>query len=116
MDLVEAIDSPAFQINAQIHQMAYTDLDVPTAIRAMGDRITLVHIADIAGSNPIVDPLAFMTPGQGRLDFGAVFTALKDIGYDGEVCMEPSPETLGDDVAAELRTGRELLEAKWRQV
>ena len=115
MDLVEAIDSPAFQINAQVHQMAYTDLDVPAAIRAMGDMIKLVHIADIAGFNPIANPISFMTPGKGKFDFVSVFKAFKDIGYDGEFCMEPSPGTLGDDVVSELRAGRELLEAKWMQ-
>jgi len=115
MDLVEAIGSPSFQINAQVHQMAYADLDVPTALRASGEMIKLVHIADVAGFNPLTDPVAFITPGRGRLDFVSVFRAFKDIGYDGEFCMEPSPHELGEDPVRELREGRELLEAKWKE-
>ena len=115
MDLVEAVGSPSFRINAQVHQMAYADLDVPAALRASGGMIKLVHIADVGGFNPLVDPVAFMTPGRGRLDFESVFRAFRDIGYDGEFCMEPSPHELGEDYVSELREGRELLEAKWKQ-
>lgn len=115
IDLVSAIDSTSFQINAQIHQMAYADLDVPAAVRAMGDMIKLVHIADVAGFNPLTDPVVFPTPGKGRLDFISVFRAFKDIGYDGEFCMEPSPSELGEDFLSELREGREFLEAMWKQ-
>lgn len=117
MDLVEAVNSPAFQINAQIHQMAYTDLDVAAAIRAAGDRIKLVHIADIVGVNPAVDPIAFVPPGKGRLDFAAVCKALKEVHYDGELCIEPRAETLeGTDFVSDLRAGRKLLQATWMRV
>ena len=115
IDLVEAVDSHSFKINAQIHQMAYTDYDVPAAIRASGDRIRLVHIADVGGFNRIMDTPLFMMPGRGKLDFVSIFRAFKDVSYDGEFCMEPQPETLlGRDVISELRMGKEYLEAKWR--
>lgn len=117
LDLVDAVDSPAFQINAQIHQMAYTDLDVAAAIRAAGDRIKLVHIADVVGFNAAVDPISFVPPGRGRLDFTAVCRALKEAHYDGELCIEPRAETLvGTDFVADLRAGRELLQATWTRV
>ena len=114
MDLVEAINSPSFQINAQVHQMAYTDLDVAASIRASGDMIKLVHIADVVGFNTVVDPISFITPGKGKLDFISIFKTFKDIHYDGEFCMEPRAETLeGKDFVSELREGREFLEAQW---
>ncbi len=117
LDLVEAVDSPAFQINAQIHQMAYTDLDVAAAIRAAGDRIKLVHIADVLGFNAAMDPISFVPPGKGRLDFAAVCRALKEVHYNGELCIEPRAESLvGTDFVADLRAGRELLEATWTRV
>ncbi|MCW4037655.1 MAG: sugar phosphate isomerase/epimerase [Candidatus Bathyarchaeota archaeon] len=117
MDLVEAVNSPSFQINAQIHQMAYTDLDVAAAIRASGDRIKLVHIADVVGFNTAVDLISFVTPGKGILDFASVLKALKDINYDGELCIEPQAQTLeGKDFVSELRAGRELLRATWMRV
>jgi sugar phosphate isomerase/epimerase len=115
MDLVEAVDSPSFQINAQVHQMAYSDLDVPSALRLSGEMIKLVHIADVAGFNPLTEPVTFPTPGLGKLDFTSIFKAFKDISYDGEICVEPSPQELGEDFINELRKGRELLEAKWEQ-
>jgi sugar phosphate isomerase/epimerase len=116
MDLVEAVDSPSFQINVQVHQMAYTDLNVADAIRAQGHMIRLVHIADVDGFNPITDPISFVMPGRGKFDFVAIFRAFKDVGYDGEFCIEPRAETFeGKDVIKELREGRELLAAAWRR-
>jgi sugar phosphate isomerase/epimerase len=118
IDLVNAINSPSFQIMAQIQTMAYTDLDLSASIRAMGDRIKLVHIADVPGFNPIVDRVLPMIPGKGKLDFLSIFKAFKAIGYDGEICMEPrpgSPGLIGKEVVSELSAGRKLLEAKWKQ-
>jgi sugar phosphate isomerase/epimerase len=114
IDLVEAVGSPSFQINAQVHQMAYTDLDVVDALRASGAMVKLVHIADVTGFNALLDPASFVTPGKGRLDFASVFRAFKDIGYNGEFCIEPRADSLeGKDFVSELRSGRELLEAEW---
>ena len=113
IDLVEAVDSPSFQINAQIHHMAFTDLDVSAAIRASGDKIKLVHIADVTGYNPIIDPISYVIPGKGKLDFVTIFKAFKDVGYDGEFCMEPSSTELGEQFLHELREGRKYLETNW---
>jgi len=112
IDLVEAIDSPSFQINAQIQTMAITDLDVPAAIRASGNMIKLVHIADVQGFNPLTESTSSVMPGKGKLDFVTIFKTLKDIGYDGEICIETG---LGKDYVSEMRKGREFLEAKWKQ-
>jgi len=53
-----------------------------------------------------------MLPGRGNLDFVAVFRALYDVGYDGEVCLEA---LLGDEYVSDLREGGEFLEATWKQ-
>jgi sugar phosphate isomerase/epimerase len=64
-----------------------------------------------------VDPISFVTPGKGKLDFAAVFKALKDVNYDGELCIEPRAQTLeGKDFVSELRAGRELLKTTWMRV
>ena len=115
IDLVKAINSPSFQINAQIQSMAITDLDIPAAIRAMGSMIKLVHIGDVLGFNPIIDSVESMLPGKGKLDFIPILKALKDVGYNGEICLEPSPPTLGKDIISELRESRKFLEANWKQ-
>ena len=117
MDLVQAVNSPSFQINAQIHHMAYEEHDLESAIIASGEMIKLVHIADIGGYNPIIDPVEFLIPGRGKLNFISVFRAFKKIGYDGEICMEPSPSKVkvSEDYVSELREGRKFLEAKWKE-
>ena len=74
---------------AQIGDMAVNDLDISDAIRMAGDRVKQVHIADVSGLNPLVDEwYSLMLPGTVNLDFVEIFGALKDIGYDGEICLE----------------------------
>jgi sugar phosphate isomerase/epimerase len=113
IDLVKTVDSPSFQMCAQIHDMAFNDVDVPAAIRASGDMIKMVHVADVVDLNPIVESkTSFLIPGKGNLNFVAIFRALKDIGYKGEVCIEA---ILGDDPVSDLRECKEFLEEKWKQ-
>jgi sugar phosphate isomerase/epimerase len=113
LDLVDAVGSPSFRLIAQIHDMAFNDVDLPTAIRAFGDKIELVHLADVSCLNPLSESkTSNMLPGRGILDFVAVFRALKDVGYDGEVCIEA---VLGDDPVSDLIECREFLEEKWKQ-
>lgn len=112
IDLVKAIDSPSFQINAQIFAMAYTDLDVPAAIKASRGMIKLLHIADVQGLNPLTESIATVMPGKGKLDFPAIFRALKGIGYDGEICIEV---VLGKDPISELKESKRFIEANWKQ-
>jgi sugar phosphate isomerase/epimerase len=113
IDLVKTVDSPSFQMCAQIKDMAFNDVDVSAAIRASGDMLKMVHVADVEDLNPLVESkTSFMLPGRGSLDFVAIFRALKDIGYDGEVCIEA---TLGDDPVSDLVECRKFLEAKWKQ-
>ncbi|MDQ1278984.1 MAG: hypothetical protein QG670_244 [Thermoproteota archaeon] len=112
IDLIKAVDSPSFQMNAQIFAMAYTDLDVPAAIKASRRMIKLVHIADVLGINPLTESISTVLPGRGKLDFKAIFRALKIIGYDGEICIEVG---LGKDPASELAESRRFIEANWRE-
>lgn len=113
IDLVEAVNSSSFRMIAQVHDMAFNDVDVPTAIRALGGMIEVVHVADVKGLNPIDgSKTSNMLPGRGDLDFGAIFRALKDVGYDGEICLEA---LLGDDPLSDLIEGREFLEETWKK-
>jgi sugar phosphate isomerase/epimerase len=113
IDLVKVVDSPSFQMCAQIKDMAFNDVDVSAAIRASGDMLKIVHVADVEDLNPLVESkTSFMLPSRGSLDFVAIFRALKDVGYDGEVCIEA---TLGDDPVSDLIECRKFLEAKWKQ-
>lgn len=53
------------------------------------DPIGHVHVADVPGRHE---------PGTGELDYGNVFAAIADAGYDGVVSCEFSPT--GDPDAA----------------
>lgn len=54
------------------------EIDIAASIRAAGDRVAYVHVAD---SNR-------QQPGNGHLDFLPGFRALKGIGYDGWLGIE----------------------------
>ncbi|MFH1609856.1 MAG: sugar phosphate isomerase/epimerase family protein [Candidatus Bipolaricaulota bacterium] len=60
------------------------------AIRASGDRLFHVHLAD---SNR-------WPPGHGHLDFRAVWDALSDVGYDGSLVLECFPKPNAEAVLA----------------
>lgn len=72
------------------------DADMGAAVRALGSRITNVHIAD---SNRLL-------PGEGHIDFPAVSSALEDIDYDGyaalEVLNRPSPQHIIDNAGTSI--------------
>jgi sugar phosphate isomerase/epimerase len=54
-----------------------------------------------------------LIPGDGAIDFGSVFQAIKDIGYQGWVTIELYPYVDDPDVAA--RTARERVLAILKQ-
>jgi sugar phosphate isomerase/epimerase len=111
IDIVDAVDSPSFQVIAQIHDMAVNDLDVPAAILSLRERIKQVHVADVPSFNPLIGSNNdTLFPSEGVIDFSRVFRALKEIGFDGEICIEKS---LGDDPVYDLRRCREYIESKW---
>jgi len=113
IDLIDAVDSSRFQMIAQIHDMAINDLDVSDAIRMAGERIKQVHVADVSGLNPLEDGWSsLLLPGMGVLDFDEIFRALKDVGYDSEICLEA---LLGDDPASALKYYRKNIEEYWIQ-
>jgi sugar phosphate isomerase/epimerase len=64
--------------------MSIEERSIPDALRAAGDQVRHVHFGD---NNRLL-------PGDGSLDWVAIFTALRDIGYDGAVNLECS--TNGD--------------------
>jgi sugar phosphate isomerase/epimerase len=113
LNIIHAVGSPSLQMCAQISDMAVNDVDVPEAIRASGDLLRMVHVADVVDLNPLVGVNTFpMIPGKGILDWVATFRALKDVNYNGEVCIEAM---LGDDPVSDLIECKGFLEAKWKE-
>jgi sugar phosphate isomerase/epimerase len=69
---------PEIGVMADFFHMNIEEADIPASIRAGGDHIVYVHVAD---SNR-------RQPGHGHTDFTPGFAALKEIGYDGFLGLE----------------------------
>jgi sugar phosphate isomerase/epimerase len=95
--LCEAVGSPVVRIMADFFHMHIEEADIPTSIRAAGQQIVYVHVAD---SNRV-------QPGRGHLDLRPGFAALKAVGYDGyfgiECGLVGDPEEALKQAAANTR-------------
>ncbi|MFO7320754.1 MAG: sugar phosphate isomerase/epimerase family protein [Chloroflexota bacterium] len=76
--ITRRLNHPRVKIVADLFHMALEEDDIVAAIRANGDQIGHVHLAD---SNRRL-------PGQGRTDFAAAAQALREVGYDGWAAYE----------------------------
>lgn len=98
--IAERVGSPRVKVLADVFHMSIEEDDVPASIRAAGDWIGHVHFADNQRSHP----------GTGSIDFGAVFSALRDIDYSGSTALECSmrgdPAKALRQCAAYLRAAR----------
>ncbi len=84
--LVDDVGHQAFGVNLDLGHAAVTGEDPADAVRRCAGHITGVHLEDIPGG---VDGTHYHTvPGEGDIDFGPVFDALDDVGYDGFVTLE----------------------------
>jgi sugar phosphate isomerase/epimerase len=66
-------------------QAAESGTDPIPLIRAMGDRLVTVHLADYVAWGP-----RHLPPGQGVLDWPAILGALADEAYQGPLILEPA--------------------------
>lgn len=71
--------------------------DLPAAIRATGEWLAHLHVGE--GNRKL--------PGMGHLDWNAIGDALKDIGFDGMVVMEPFMKA-GGSVGSDIKVWRDL--------
>lgn len=82
--LIDKVAHPNAGLLPDTFHMSIEERSVSDALRAAGDQVRHVHLGD---NNRLL-------PGAGSLDWGAIFEALRDIGYDGAVNLECS--TTGD--------------------
>jgi sugar phosphate isomerase/epimerase len=76
--IADAVSSPALRVNLDIGHAEVTEGDVPGAIERLGDLIVHTHLEDIAGRVH-----KHLIPGEGNIDFAAVFAAFDRVGYRG---------------------------------
>ena len=84
--LVDDVGHDALGINLDVGHAAVYGEDPAEAIRRSAGHITGVHVEDIVGG--IRGKHYHRIPGEGDLDFRAIFDALDDIGYDGFATLE----------------------------
>ena len=70
---------------------------LPDAVRMAGDRLGYMHVGE---SNRKV-------PGKGHLPWDDIGKALRDIGFDGNVVMEPFV-TMGGQIGDDIKVWRDL--------
>lgn len=79
------------KILADLFHMNIEEASIPEAIRAGGDRIGHVHLAD-SNRRPA---------GLGHTDFAPIFAALRQVGYRGYVSAEAFPYPDSEQAAAQ---------------
>ncbi len=94
------VQSPGVRILADVFHMNIEEDDLGASIRAAGAWIAHVHLADNQRAQP----------GAGTLDFGAVFAALRGVGYAGSAALEC--RLRGEPAAALRRSAAHLRAAR----
>lgn len=73
-----AADSPNVRMMGDVFHMNIEESDTAAALRACGEMLAYVHLADNQR----------LEPGAGDIDFRPIFRALDEIGYDGYASLE----------------------------
>jgi sugar phosphate isomerase/epimerase len=89
LDLVQAVDHPCFRMMLDAKAMTTEEEDRPALIRRFAPWMRHFHAND-----PNLNG-----PGWGDLDYGPIFEALREVGYDGYLSIEvflfePGPEAI----------------------
>ena len=88
--LVEAVDHPGFRMMLDVKAMTDDEEPMPDIIRNSIRYVEHVHAND--GST--------LPPGFGETDLAPVATALREVGYDGYVSVEPLDFSPGPEAIA----------------
>ena len=107
LDLIDDVGRDSLGINLDVGHAAVYGEDLPETIRRSAGHVTGVHLEDIVGGRR--GKHYHRIPGEGDLDFRAVFDALDDVGYDGFATLELYTYPDDPDHAAE-RAYEELVE------
>lgn len=102
------IDSPNFGINYDPSHFVWQMIDYIQPIYEFKDKIFHVHYKDIkiyqkklADVGTMATPLQYMSPklpGLGDVDWGRYVSALTDIGYTGDTCIEVEDKAFENSV------------------
>jgi sugar phosphate isomerase/epimerase len=99
LSLIDDVGRDGLGINLDLGHAAVSGEDLRESIVRSADHITGIHLEDIPGG--VGGKHYHLIPGDGDIDFQAVFGALADVGYDGFVTLELYTYPDSPDVAAE---------------
>ncbi|MEF8842363.1 MAG: sugar phosphate isomerase/epimerase family protein [Haloarculaceae archaeon] len=104
--LIEEVGRDSLGVNLDVGHAAVYGEDPAESVRQCAGHLTGLHLEDIAGG--IRGKHYHLVPGEGDLDFGSVFAALDDVGYDGFATLELY--TYPDEPDRAARKAHEALE------
>jgi len=84
--VIDEVGSNALGVNLDLGHAAVYGEDPAESVQKCAGNITGIHLEDIVGGRG--GKHYHRIPGEGDIDFGAIFAALDDIGYDGFATME----------------------------
>lgn len=99
LELLDEIGRDSLGVNLDIGHAAVYGEDPAESIRRCAGHITGIHLEDIVGGRR--GKHYHRVPGEGDLNFEAIFRALDDIGYEGFATMELYTYPDNPDWAAE---------------
>jgi protein FrlC len=105
LGLIDDIGRDSLGINLDVGHAAVYGEDLTDTIHRSAGHITGVHLEDIVGGRR--GKHYHRVPGEGDIDFAAVFDALDDIGYDGFATLElytypDEPDRVAEEAYEEL--------------
>jgi sugar phosphate isomerase/epimerase len=104
-EFLDGLRHPALGINFDLGHLECVGEDPAATLRQFAGRVPHIHLEDIADRRH-----HHLVPGDGNMDFDAIFAALRDTGYGGWITVELYPY-LDDAPAAAARARRAL--AHW---
>jgi sugar phosphate isomerase/epimerase len=102
---MQHLDSPAVGLNFDIGHFYCVGDDPAATVPRLARYIRHFHLEDIAATRVH----HHLVPGEGAIDFAAVFRAIRSIGYTGWITVELYPYV--DDPDAAARTALERITA-----
>jgi sugar phosphate isomerase/epimerase len=112
--MFDAIPSPHFGLNFDPSHLIWQHIDYVRCVRDFGKRINHVHAKDARLDRDRLDAVGIMglawhtpkIPGLGDVQWGPLFSALTDAGYNGPVCIEVEDRAFEGSLAERKRSLR----------
>jgi sugar phosphate isomerase/epimerase len=98
LELMQHVESHAIGLNFDIGHFYCVGDDPAPTVHRLAPYIRHFHLEDIAATRVH----HHLIPGEGAIDFAAVFQAIRGIGYNGWVTIELYPYVDDPDAAARL--------------